>query len=261
MKFSVNSPILFIMVGLIILAVLGQSVYFLARALKRAKEIGISKATINKTIGSSAVFTIAPAVAILVGVIALSKSLGIALPWLRLSIIGSITYETVAASNALTALGIPAGTQITDPDVFITVLWVMTVGIAAGLILVPFLTKRVQSGISKIGMKDKKWGEIFNNAMFLGMISAFLGYVFCNVDRLWKAVDGVVTVIKEGEALTYSATSGLIPICVMVVSAIIMAVCGTISTKFKIRWLTDYALPLSLVGGMASAIPLTGWLG
>lgn len=244
MEFSVNSPILFIMVGIIIFAVLGQSVYFLVRALKRAKEIGIDKKTINKTIGSAAVFTIAPAVAILVGVVALSKSLGIALPWLRLSIIGSITYETVAANNALNALGIGAGSQITDPDVFITVLWVMTVGIAAGLIFVPFVTKKIQSGISKIGMKDKKWGEIFNNAMFLGMISAFLGYVFCDVGAVIKG-----------------DTSGLIPVCVMAVSAVIMAICGLLSTKLKIRWLTDYALPLSLVGGMASAIPITNWLG
>ncbi len=244
MEFSVNHPIIFIIVGIIILTVLGQSVYFLVRALKRAKEIGIEKSTLKKTIGSAAVFTIAPAVAILVGVIALSKSLGIALPWLRLSIIGSITYETVAAENALTALGISAGTQITDPDVFITVVWVMTVGIAAGLILVPFLTKRIQSGISKIGMKDKKWGEIFNNAMFLGMISAFLGYVFCDV-----------TLVFKGD------TSGLIPVCVMTVSAIVMAICGGLSTKFKIRWLTDYALPISLITGMASAIPFTNLLG
>lgn len=244
MEFSVNSPILFILVGLIVLAVLVQSVYFLVRALKRAKELGISKQTVKKTVSSSAVFTIAPAVAILVGVVALSKSLGIALPWLRLSIIGSITYETVAANNALQALGLEAGSQITDPNVYITVLWVMTVGIAAGLVFVPFVTKKIQSGISKIGMKDKKWGEIFNNAMFLGMISAFLGFVFCDVANVLKG-----------------DTSGLIPVCVMAVSAIIMVICGGLASKFKIRWLTDYALPLSLVGAMASAIPITNWLG
>jgi len=244
MKFSVNSPILFILVAIIILVVLAQSVYFLLRALKRARELNMDKSVLKKTIISSAVFTIAPAVAILVGVVALAKSLGIALPWLRLSIIGSITYETVAASNALTALGLESGVQITDPDVFITVLWVMTVGIAAGLILVPFVTKKIQSGINKIGMKDKKWGEILNNAMFLGMISAFLGYVFCDVGLVLKG-----------------DTSGLIPVCVMGVSAVIMAICGAITLKFKIRWFNDYALPISLVGGMASAIPITNWLG
>ena len=261
MEFNVNSPILFVIVGAIIALVLAQSVFFLLRATKRAKELGIASSTVKKTVSSAAVFTIAPAIAILVGVVALSKSLGVPLPWLRLSVIGSITYETVAAGNALEAAGLDAGTTITDPSIFITVAWVMTVGIAAGLIFVPFVTKKIQSGMLKMGMKDKKWGEIYNNAMFLGMISAFLGYVFCDVDRLWKAVDGVVTVVKDGEIHTYSSTSGLIPICVMVTSALVMAVCGTIAMKSKIRWLTEYALPLSLIIGMASAIPFTALLG
>ena len=228
MDFNVNSPILYVLVGAIIALVLAQSVFFLLRAIKRARELGIGKDTIKKTISSSAIFTIAPAVAVLVGVVALSKSLGVALPWLRLSVIGSITYETVAAGNALEAAGMGAGTTVTDPAIFVTIAWVMTVGIAAGLILV----------------KDKKWGEIFNNAMFLGMISAFLGYVFCDVGLIIKG-----------------DTSGLIPVCVMAVSAVVMAICGLLATKLKIRWLTDYALPMSLIVGMASAIPFTALLG
>ena len=155
MEFNVNSPILYVIVGAIIALVLAQSVYFLVRALKHAKILGISKETLKKTVTSAALFTIAPAIAILVGVVALSKSLGVALPWLRLSVIGSITYETVAAGNALEAAQMSAGTTITDPSIFITIAWVMTIGIAAGLIFVPFVTKRLQSGLSKIGMKEK----------------------------------------------------------------------------------------------------------
>jgi hypothetical protein len=243
MNFNVNHPLLFVIVGAIIAVVLAQSAFFLARAIKRAKELGLGE-HIKKTVISAAIFTIAPAVAVLIGVVALSKSLGIPLPWLRLSVIGSITYETVAAGNALEAANMSAGTTVTDPSIYITIAWVMTVGIAAGLILVPFVTKKLQSGLAKVGMKDKKWGEIFNNAMFLGMISAFLGYVFCDVG-----------LVVKGD------TSGLIPVCVMAVSAVVMAVCGLIATKARIRWLTDYALPLSLVIGMASAIPFTALLG
>ena len=243
MTFNVNHPILFVIVGAIIAIVLAQSAFFLARAIKRAKELGLGE-HIKKTVISAAIFTVAPAVAVLIGVVALSKSLGIPLPWLRLSVIGSITYETVAAGNALEAANMSAGTTVTDPSIYITIAWVMTVGIAAGLILVPFVTKKLQSGLAKVGMKDKKWGEIFNNAMFLGMISAFLGYVFCDVG-----------LIVKGD------TSGLIPVCVMATSAVVMAICGTIATKCKIRWLTDYALPMSLIVGMASAIPFTMLLG
>lgn len=244
MEFSVNSPIIFVVVGIIIAAVLAQSVFFLVRALKRAKQLGIAGSTVKKTVSSSAIFTIAPAVAILVGVVVLSKSLGVALPWLRLSVVGSLSYELVAAENTMRPLNISKSAIVTNASDFVTILLVMTLSIALGLVLVPLLTKKVQSGVAKIGLKDKKWGEIFNNAMFLGMISAFLGYVFCDV-----------TYVFDGKL------QGLTPVCVMFVSAIVMAVLGTLSQKLKIRWMTDYALPISLLVGMASAILFSNLFG
>ena len=244
MEFNVNHPILFAIAGVIITAVLAQSVFFLVRAWRRAVELGMPKSTLKKTITSAAIFTVAPAVSILVGVVVLSKKLGIALPWLRLSIIGSLSYETVAAETTIEQINLAPGASVTEASDFVTVLWVMTLGIIIGLLLVPIFTKKIQKGIKGMEQRDKKWGEIFNNAMFLGMISAFLGYVFCDVGLVFSG-----------------DTSGLIPVCVMVASALIMAVCGILSKKLNARWLTDYALPFSLIGGMASAIPFTAWLG
>lgn len=240
MEFSINHPILFALAGAVILAVLAQSAFFLYRALKRAKELGMASSTLKKTIVSAAVFTVAPAVAILVGVVILSKKLGVALPWLRLSIIGSLSYETIAAETTIDQLG----SGVSTASDYVTVLWVMTLGIIIGLFLVPLCTKRIQKSLKKMEKKDARWGEVFNNAMFLGMISAFLGYVFCDVSNIVKG-----------------DTSGLIPVCVMAVSAIIMVTCGLLSKKCHIRWITDYALPISLIVGMASAIPFTAWLG
>ena len=127
MEFSVNHPILFAIAGIVILAVLGQSCFFLFRALRRAKEIGMDEKKLRKIMISSAIFTIAPAVSILVGVLALSKSLGVALPWLRLSIIGSLSYETIAAETTQKSLDAGAMTA----SGFVTVLFVMTFGIIA----------------------------------------------------------------------------------------------------------------------------------
>ena len=254
MDFNVNSPILFVIVAIIVALVLGQSVFFLVKALKRAKELGMDKAVVKKTITSSATFTIAPAVSILVGVITLSVSLGIPLPWLRLSVVGSLSYETVAAGNTLNVLGLEMGAQVTDATSFVTVAWVMTIGIVLGLFLVPLLTKKIQNGMIKLENKDKRWMEIFNNAMFLGMISAFLGFVFCDVTNLFRSSDWL---IQNG----ITRTACLIPVLVMLVSAIVMVILGLLSNNTKQRWITDYALPISLVLGMASAIPLTAWLG
>ena len=243
MEFHVNHWALFLIVGIIIAVVLAQSVVFLMRAVKRARAIGIDNTVIRKTISSSAIFTIAPAISILIGVVTLSKSLGLALPWLRLSVIGSLSYETVAAGNALNGLGLGTGEQIQSATAFVTVLWVMTLGIIIGLIFVPLLTKRIQGGMKKIENRDKQWGEIFTNSMFLGMISAFIGYVFCDV-----------TLAFSGDF------KGLIPVFVMLVSAVVMAICGLLAKKAGLRFMNDYALPISLVVGMASAIPFTAWL-
>ena len=46
----------------------------------------------------------------------------------------------------------------------------------------------------------------------------------------------------------------------MAVSGIIMCLAGLIVKKVKAPWISDYALPISLVAGMASAIPITAWL-
>ena len=113
MEFHVNHPILFILAGLAVLVVLAQSVFFLVKAWRHAKKIGMDMKKLKKIAISAAIFTIAPAVAIVVSVIALAKDLGIALPWLRLSVVGSLSYETIAAANAESAMGLKFG-QVQD---------------------------------------------------------------------------------------------------------------------------------------------------
>lgn len=242
MEFSLNSPILFIIVGAILLLVTAQSVFFLVRAWKAGKEMGIATAKMRKTVISSAIFTIAPAVSILMGVIALSKKLGLPLPWLRLSVIGSLTYELTAAENAASAAGTSlsdSGTAITGGQ-FLNISIVMTLGIIVGLILVPILCKRIQGGMVKMRNKDSKWGEIVTNALFMGMVSAFLGFIFVDVR---------------------SGLAGWIPVFIMLISAVCMALFGVLIKVTKWKWLNDYALPVCMLIGMASAIPVTNLIG
>lgn len=249
MEFHVNHPILYILVAALVAAVLGQSVYFLIKALRRSKQIGMDQTKIRKTMKTAAVFTIAPAVSIVISVITLSKSLGLPLPWLRLSVVGSLSYEAIAASNAVSAMGMTLGRiESLTAQQFVNITLVMTISILMGIWLVPLIGKKLLTGMSSLENRDKKWAEIFQNAMFIGMISAFLGFVFCDFSRLWIPGD-------------YSPTSGLVPVCVLVVAALVMVVCGLLMKKPKFAWLGDYALPVSLILGMASAIPITAWLG
>lgn len=249
MEFSINHPILFILVGILVAAVLGQSVYFLVKALRRAKAIGMDMTKIRKTIKTAAVFTIAPAVSIVMSVIVLARSLGLPLPWLRLSVVGSLSYETIAAGNAVSAMGLTLGKiDSLTASQYVTIVLVMTISIMVGIWLVPAIGKKLLGGMKSLSNKDAKWADVLQNAMFIGMIAAFLGFVFCDFSRLWIPGD-------------YNATSGLVPVCVMGVSAVVMLICGLVMKIFKWQWVNDYALPISLLAGMASAIPITAWLG
>ena len=262
MEFRVNHPLLYILAGSLVAVVLAQSVFFLVKALRRSKQLGMDQAKIRKTMISAGIFTVAPAVAIVISVMVLSKTLGLPLPWLRLSVVGSMSYETVAATNALTAMGQSLGSGNLTAQQYVNVLCVMTVSIMLGIWLVPVIGKKLQNGMQSLSTRDPKWADIFSNSMFIGMIAAFLGFVFCDVSRLWSAdANGLVTVVEDGLPVQYTATSGLIPVGVMAASALVMVVCGLLMRLPKMKWLSEYALPISLVLGMAAAIPITALLG
>ena len=244
LEFNVNSPVLFLIAGIIVAAVLAQSVYFLVKAWRRGLAIGMGKDKLKRVAMTAGVFTVAPAVAIVISVITLAKDLGVPLPWLRLSVVGSLSYETIAASNAESAMGLTFG-QVASLNAtqYVTIACVMTVSIMVGIWLVPLIGKKLQNGLISMENRDKKWGEIFSASMFIGMISAFLGYVFCDFSSVF-----------------HGDMSGLIPVLVMLVSALVMCLAGLLVKKTQWRWVSDYALPISLVAGMASAIPITAWL-
>ena len=243
MTFSTNHPILFAFVAIIVAVVLAQSVFFLIKAWKRGIEIGMDKKKLRKIAITATIFTVAPAVAIVISIIALSKQMGLALPWLRLSVVGSLSYEAIAAENTLNAMGIETTAALNGTQ-YVTVALVMTISIMVGIWLVPAICKKMQNGMINLEKRDKKWADVFNSAMFIGMISAFVGFVFCDVANVGKG-----------------DYSGLIPVLVMMVSAVVMAICGLLAGKFKkIHWIADYALPVSLLSGMLLAIPITSWL-
>ncbi len=235
--FNSNSAFLYIIAAAVIVFVLAQSLFFLIRACKRAKELGITVKTIRKTIMGTAIFTIAPAISFLLGIVTLSKFLGIPLPWVRMSVIGAITYEIPAATSAASSFGIKELSEmITDPEVYSAIAWVMTLGIIPSIILPPILMKKIRNGVVKLQSKDSKWGDLVLTSLFLGMISAFLGLVFTDVRNGLK---------------------GFIPVFVLIFSALVMAFCGLLIKKYKIKWLETYAMSLSLICGMIFAIVIT----
>ena len=230
------------MIGLALMVmvfVLSQSLFFLMKAVQRAKTLEIAKRDILRTITSTMVFSIAPSLAILIGLLALSKVLGVVVPWIRLSVLGAVTYELPATVNVVTGVfGQSIGESISDPQIFVTVLWVMTLGIIPPLIIIPLFLKRIQNRVQSVHKEDKRWGEIFMSAMFLGMISAFLGYV----------------VAPREDAVTGEMSISILAVLTLMSSALLMVFFGIIIEKYKQGWLRNYALSFSMLLSMVLAI-------
>ncbi len=232
----VKDNFLFVVGGLVSVFVIAQSLFFLIVAYKRGKDLDISKDVMNKIVKQSVIFSIVPSLAILLTVVTLSKALGLALPWIRLSVIGAITYEVPAAEAAAKVFGSGIGSAINDPVAFAAVAWVMTIGSLIPLVVIPLFLKKYQNSLNSYVKKDNKWGKILMAAIFIGMISAFLG----------AGIAG-----SEADGVVYGS---VISILTLLTSAITMVICAYFIKVKKVKWLENFAMPVSMIVAMGMSI-------
>jgi hypothetical protein len=245
-----GSGLLYLAAITIIIFILAQSTFFLIRAWKRGKALGVPQEKMKKAMRSSAIFTIVPTIPIVIALFTMVKGLGIPVPWIRLSVIGSASYELIAADTASKSMGLTGG--IADPNmsaaIFTGVIWVMTIGIIWGLLFIIFGLKKYIGGVNKVNTTDRKWGEILINSLFMGMLATFLGSI-------------VTPQIKAFIANPASGTA-LIPILVLLVSAGVMALFTWLAKRFKrMAWMDNYAMALSMVLAMGAAVLLNSLMG
>lgn len=239
-----NSWPLYLICGVIILFVMMMSVFFMIRAWRAGIAIGMDRAKLRKTVISSCTFTLVPSISILVGVLTLSGSLGVPLPWLRLSVIGALHYELSVADIAARAVGLTGlnASEMT-PEAFTTIALVMSAGIIWGMVLTIFLNKKYTSRLQKSkagGAKKggKSLGDVAMTAMFIGLVACYVGsYVG-----------------------TFTSTGNILPLIVLVSSAAAMAVFTFFIEKKKIGWLENFSIAGSMLIGMAVAVFTAGLL-
>ena len=241
-----SSPFLYVLGFCVVGFIIVQSVFFLVRAWRRGKQLGMTTATLKNTVVSSALFTIAPALAIVATVLTLSKALGLVLPWIRLTVIGAIQYEVPAAEAAINAFGISTGLSqpVTDPEVFAAVAWVMTIGSILPLVIVPFALKKIQKSIGKVSTKDPKWADTMAAAAFIGLIAAFIG----------RAVLG------KGQQAVIGDGAGILSVATLLFAILFMLVLQKLCTKFTLKWLEPFAMPVSMFAAMGMAMLLANVL-
>jgi hypothetical protein len=148
-----------------ILYVLAFIVVSIRRSWKRALEIGFTRERLWGIVKSSVSCAIVPSTAGLAGFFTLAPLLGIPLSWWRLSIVGSTTYEIMAAGVELSSAG--AGE-------YILVMYVMAIGIIGGLVMLPLFAERIHQGTIRLKRKDSRWGALGNSVFMLAVALVFV---------------------------------------------------------------------------------------
>lgn len=250
-----NSWWMYLLGVIVVIFVLAGSLFFILKSYKDAKELNMDRKILKQTIINSAVFTILPSISILIGVVTLSGILGIPLPWIRLSVIGALHYEGVAANAAYE--GIKSLSELTSVQ-FVTIAFVMTLGILSGPLYCLFgfksYDKKILSkakGDSEVDVKvetldvetntnkkpKKNFGDVLFNAVFIAMICSFL------------AVDVAKVFDKtQGEIKNY------VPIVVIITTFLSMFILDILQKKLKWKWLASFDLGLSMLIGMTVAV-------
>ena len=242
---QLNSAPLYMICGAIIAFVAVVCVIFMIRAYRAGKAIGMDTTRMKRAITASMTFSILPSVGILLGVIALSGSLGTPWPWLRLSVIGALHYETQVAQAAAEQVGMSklSAAEMT-PQGFTTIALLMSVCIMWGMVLAIFFNKRYTkklagSGTKEGGSSGTGFGDSAMTAMFIGLVSAYIG----------SYIGGFVS--GNGN---YSFTGDWIPLVVVVVSGLVMAFFIWLGKKKGFAWVESFSIAVSMLIGMASAV-------
>lgn len=237
----VNSGTLYLIVAVVLAFITIMCLVFLVKSYRAGIKLGMDPKVLKKTITASATFTLLPSISILLGVIALSGSLGVPFSWLRLSVIGALQYELNVAEISAQSLGL-SGLKVDEMSMgaFVTIGLVMTVAILGGVFCCIFFGKKYLNKLQKAPKKESSgkpgFGAHATTAMFIGLCGAFIG------SYVGKAIP------REG--------SDWMPLAVAGLSAAVMAVFEYFIQKKGKAVLENFSLAASMLIAMAGAVVL-----
>ena len=234
MKEIISSPLLLILVIVGLLYIVGFSLVYLKKSYDRCLELGITKEDLKKVIKSSLVFSIVPSLSIVVGLFALISVLGVVWSWWRLSVIGSLSYETLIANSVSSAIGFSSTAEMlanASGKQFGVLMILMSIGMLSGFfVIIPF-GKKLSMSVNK-SESSNTWKHVLSGTFMLCLFAVY------------------IPVLLIGDT-TQAA--------VMLTGLVIALLLGALSQKSpKLRWLNEFIMAFSMIGGMVSAVFWSG---
>lgn len=221
--------------GVTILLVFIQTFIFGSVSLKYVKAFGVTKQEIGSAFRAGLITTIGPAISIFVVSLGLISQIGAPLTLARLSVIGNAAYESGAAQMAARAMGTSISADNYSRMAFTASVWVMNLGGIAMVLMPLFLTQPLSALTETVNKRT-------NLGLIIGLSASLASFGYFSVDYIVRDFRQ----FGKGAASTLAVLS----------SFAVMLVLSIISKRFKIGWLKEWSLAISIVVAVVLGILL-----
>lgn len=218
-----NSLPMWLACGCAVLLVIVQAVIFTKKAFQAGPKVGLTDEQMKKAVKSSALTSIGPSVVILSGMLSLLISVGGPMAWMRLSFIGSVMFESIAAGIGTGSVGVQLGVDELTPLALTMAVWTMILGSIGWIIFSTFSADKMDKVQKKISGGNAAVAGIISGAAMIGAFGGMVAQKLVGLDK--------------------SALS-----CVL--GAAFMSVLIYVSNKMKIEWLKEWNLTISILTAM-----------
>ena len=213
MKIANGLP-MWIACGIPVALVLVQALVFARNAWKAGEKIGFR---------SSATTSIGPSIVILSGMLSLLITVGAPMAWMRLSLIGSVMFESIAAGFGTSSVGVQLGADPMTPLALDMAVWTMVLGSIGWIIFATISANRMDKVQHKISGGDPAKLMAISTAAIIGAFSSMSASHLIKLNK-------------------YSIA------CVL--GAVFMAVLLKLSEKENLRWLKEWNLTIAILSAM-----------
>jgi hypothetical protein len=221
-----NSPGMWVASSIVVVVIIVQAFVFMRKAYKTGLEMGISREAMQKAMRAGFISSIGPSLAVGLTLISLMVPMGSPYAWMRLSIIGSIPYELMAASTGAQVMGVELGGEGYDIYALSISMWTATIAAGGWLILCAFMIPKFETLRLKIVRGREELLPILTISALLAGFSYF-----------------TMPYLIAGGPSTIAAVTG----------GVVMTVLALIS--LKVKWLKEWALGIAMIIGMLATLP------
>ena len=234
-----NGLPMWIACGIPVVFVMIQAIFFARGAYSAGKKVGLADEMMKKAMKSSAVTSIGPSIVVLSGMLSLLVTVGGPVGWMRLSMIGSVMFESIAAGLGTSAVGVTLGTDPMTEEALGMAVWTMILCSIGWVLFATFSANKMDKIEHRLSKGNSGTLTTIASAAIIGVFSAMVA------SHLSKPF---YSMMLKADATAMSSAWHNMLACIL--GAVIMLILTKIANKNNIGWLKEWALTITILGAM-----------